>query len=346
MFVSGKNISHVNFWAAGQNTIVLNNQLIKTQEWTNAKPYLIIGTLTVDSSETLKIKEGTRIYLHKSASILVKGTLHVYGTHDKPVFFKGDRLDSDYDSIPGQWGTIQLLGNSGLHVIEYANIRNGTIGIQVGDYSKTNQVSLQLTNTVVSNMGYSCILAYSANINARNCVIANSKAIVCNLLNGGSYQFTHCTLANYGARYVMHDSYQPCLQLRNYYTFINANEKEETITADLQSADFRNSIIYGNTSNEIALNQKPDKAFNYLFQNCLIKTSVNITADSHFLNCIVNKTPAFIKPQEENFHLDTLSNAKDGGDPNIANEIPYDLDNNSRLNDKAPDIGAYERKEK
>ena len=46
------------------------------------------------------------------------------------------------------------------------------------------------------------------------------------------------------------------------------------------------------------------------------------------------------------FQLDTLSPAKDNGNPEIIVEYPfleYDLNGHSRSNDEAPDIGVFER---
>ena len=40
------------------------------------------------------------------------GTIKVNGTLGNPVTFRGDRLDSWYDSIPGQWDRIWLYPGS------------------------------------------------------------------------------------------------------------------------------------------------------------------------------------------------------------------------------------------
>ena len=48
---------------------------------------------------------------------------------------------------------------------------------------------------------------------------------------------------------------------------------------------------------------------------------------------------------DNNFELDTLSNAKDFGKAATAQFYPIDINGISRLNDLGPDVGAYERLE-
>ena len=43
------------------------------------------------------------------------------------------------------------------------------------------------------------------------------------------------------------------------------------------------------------------------------------------------------------YSLDTLSPAIDFGFPAHAIEVPFDFDGNNRLDDEAPDLGAFER---
>jgi hypothetical protein len=69
----------------------------------------------------------------------------------------------------------------------------------------------------------------------------------------------------------------------------------------------------------------------------------------HFDNVIFNEDPKFVNDYSRmnyDFQLDTLSPAKDKGNPEIITEYPfleYDFNGNSRSNDEAPDIGTYER---
>jgi hypothetical protein len=66
---------------------------------------VILGGIQVDTTATLTIQKGTRIYLHADAPFVVDGTLRVQGSsHDTDrVYFSGDRLDEPYKDFPGSW---------------------------------------------------------------------------------------------------------------------------------------------------------------------------------------------------------------------------------------------------
>jgi hypothetical protein len=64
--------------------------------------------------------------------------------------------------------------------------------------------------------------------------------------------------------------------------------------------------------------------------------------DMVFTNSLFNEDPLFKDSYEYDFALDSLSPALDIGDINIANLYPLDLNQNSRLSDKGPDLGALE----
>jgi hypothetical protein len=335
IFVSGNNIKKVKLIAFGQNTIHFRDQNIKTQEWTNSRPYLIYGTLTVDSGYKLTINEGVKVYLHQNAKLLVKGSIAVKGTLEHPVHFRSDRLEKDYDTIPGQWGGIIITGASDNHTMDYAVIRNATTGITFGDYKNDAIVKAEVKNTIIANMAYSAIISYQAKIAASNTVLANTGNTTC-FLYGGEARFIHCTFANYGARYIARTVDTKTLKLSNYI-------EQEQIPKDLISAEFINSIIYGSNQNEIQLLNKSGSQFRYNFENCLIHTS---EAQISGNNNIINKSPLFISTQKENFRIDSLSPAKNAGNITYGSQVPFDLVNNSRTSDTAPDMGAYERKEK
>ncbi len=59
----------------------------------------------------------------------VEGVIKVNGTLGNEVTFQGDRLDSWYKELPGQWDRIWLMPGSIDNEFNYAIIRNGNIGI-------------------------------------------------------------------------------------------------------------------------------------------------------------------------------------------------------------------------
>lgn len=340
IFVSGDQISNVKLIAVAQNVISFRNTSIQSQEWSNQKPYLVFGTLTLDASHILTIREGARVYFHKNAKMVINGTLNILGTHDHPVLFKSDRLEKDYDSIPGQWGGIELYGKEQRHLIDNAIIRNATTGLKIGNYKNSDIVKADITNAIISNMGYSALLSYQAELSLKNCIIANSANILCGIY-GGNYEFLHCTLANYGAKYVARSVSSKSLLVQNYIQVVTNDGNIEVIDKSLDKAYFANSIVYGNSSNEIILSGRNGESVNYTFENCLLNIS-NVYLGSGIINSITNETPKFKNPLKEDFSLDTLSPAKDKGKAEIGILVPFDLNNNSR-NVTIPDLGAIER---
>jgi len=349
VFELNGNIQDVNLIAFGQDFHLYNGGVLQTQHWQNDKPYLIYNSIMVDSLETLSIDPGCRIHFHKGSSLFVKGTLNVRGTMEQPVKFSGDRLESDYANIPGQWGATTTLEDEstyiygGLHflkgskdnTIDYAVIKNANKGIELDSLGASDNPMLVLSNSRIENMSLNCIDTRTSKLKATNCIFANSGSYSVALRLGGDYEFYHCTIANY---YSKNTRKEPSLILNNYYTY------GSTVYAyDLTKAYFGNCIIYGATGNEVSLDNVDATQFNYRFQNCLLKAkSALSTEDPAFLGSIFNKDPMFSDISENDFSIDSLSPAKNIGDRDIASQFPNDLNQYSRLEDEGPDLGALE----
>ena len=101
-------------------------------------------------------------------------------------------------------------------------------------------------------------------------------------------------------------------------------------------ASFVNCIVYGNLSSneEIYIGENTQAPFNYTFENCLTKSSLN---NDHFINCH-HGDPEFVSTSRNDYHLGVLSYAINRGKRDIG--VNYDLDGNPRVT--IPDIGAYE----
>ncbi|MBU2552846.1 MAG: hypothetical protein KKF98_00205, partial [Bacteroidetes bacterium] len=78
----------------------------------------------------------------------------------------------------------------------------------------------------------------------------------------------------------------------------------------------------------------------YFLSHTLVKTSLKMDDPAYFNAIIKNEDPLFFNVSANDYRLDTLSPAINKGDPAIALESPFDLLNNSRLNN--PDAGAYQ----
>jgi hypothetical protein len=205
------NSQDVDLIAFGQDFHLFNGAVIKSQHWTNDKPYLVYNNAVVDSLETLTIDPGCRVYFHNRSSLFVKGTLNVNGSFEEPVSFLGDRREEEYSNVPGQWGYYVEYDNGSMYVfgglhflvgsrdntIDYAIIRNANKGIQVDSLGASDNPVLTLTNTRIENMSLNCLDARTTFIKASNCIFANSGSYTVALRFGGDYEFNHCTIANY-----------------------------------------------------------------------------------------------------------------------------------------------------
>jgi hypothetical protein len=348
VFSVNGNIQDVKLVAFGQDVHLFNGEIIQSQHWTNDKPYLIFNYVIVDSLETLIIDPGCRIYFHKKSSLFVKGTLEVNGTFEEPVTFQGDRLEKIYSDVPSQWGYYVESGDGniyvygGIHflvgskdnVIDYAIIKNANKGIQADSLGMSGNPMLTLKNSRIENMSLYSLDARTTYIKASNCVFANSGSYSLALLFGGKYEFNHCTVANY---YGYETRTRPAVLLSNYFIYENV-----VYSYDLESAVFSNCIIYGNRNDEILLDNFGPGLFNFQFNQCLLRSNAYSVATNGFGTSTFNLEPRFTKINELNFMPDSLSPARNIGNVAVATLFPVDLNNNSRLSDAGPDLGALE----
>ncbi|HYJ38165.1 MAG TPA: hypothetical protein VEV87_06090, partial [Chitinophagaceae bacterium] len=71
----------VQLQAWGQNAIFLRSvKLSGNVVWTNDLPYVILGGLQVDTTATLTIQKGTKVFMHADAPLVIDGRLIVQGT--------------------------------------------------------------------------------------------------------------------------------------------------------------------------------------------------------------------------------------------------------------------------
>ncbi|KPK83660.1 MAG: hypothetical protein AMS27_12220 [Bacteroides sp. SM23_62_1] len=342
IFITNGNLQDVNLVAWGQDVHLINGEIIETETWINDKPYLVINSMLVDTSQVLTIEEGTRIHFHRNSRLYVAGTLIVNGTLDNPVTFQGDRLEYDYRDIPGQWDGLWLLPGSHDNRINYAVIKNGIIGIEADTLASFVIPTLELSNTKILNMSAVGIFGLGTTIKAYNCVIGNCGQFAVALLWGQSYEFYHCTIANYYGGWESTSRSNPAVGLNNYYEDIYGNIQVRPI----DKAFFGNCIIYGNRESEFEVDIYPDSELNYELDHCVTKIDpkkFDLSDQSRFREIYNFEDPKFISADGNDYQLDTLSSAKDRGLDDYATFFPLDLNGKSRVDDAGPDIGAYER---
>jgi hypothetical protein len=347
VFLSNGNVQDIDLVAWGQDVHMIGAAEIEgATSWIADKPYLIIDYLYVDSLASLNIDPGVKVYLHKDAIIFVDGTLRVNGTAEDPVSFLGDRLETFYEHIPGQWGLIYLSASSHNNLLNHAEIRNGTMGVLISASPESGMMpDLEITNTVINQMSSSGIYALNAAIRGSNLVVGDCGGSSLALNYGGDYSFTHCTFANYWPSGYSHRQL-PAVMLTDY--FGNYDEEGNLVITTggiFENASFRNSIIYGAHSMELLIDSWDDLQLNYLFDHCLTRIHPDSTTyleDPLITNIINNEDPLFDSVPVI-YALDTLSPAIDAGLPAHAVEFPFDLEGKNRLDDEAPDLGALER---
>ena len=279
VFMSNGNIQDVDLISYGQDITLINGQILENDTtWTALKPVLIYNSALVDTLATLTIQAGTKVYFHRGASLFIQGTIKVNGETSNRVLFTGDRLESYYEEIAGQWGSflqddygnttgifggIRLGPGSRYNEIYNADIKNAIIGLEVDSCVTPGIPTLIIKNSNIENSKIVGLYALGSHIDAENCVFANSGQYNVACIIGGEYSFIHCTLANYWTG----NRQTPQLILNNYYDY-GDNQRSYR---DLTNAYFANCIIYGSRDDEFALDLDVDAAANFRFENCLIK---------------------------------------------------------------------------
>ncbi len=352
VFETNGNIQDVKLVAWGQDVHLLNEATLESNTTFIAdKPYLVYDYLWVKPNVELNIMAGVKFYFHNNAHIVVQGTLDVNGESENPVTFEGDRREIFYRDKAGQWGGIWLYAGSKYNDIKWAEVRNSINGIIVDTCVTADAPTLKISNTKIENVSSIGLYARGSKIDADNCLFSNAGQISVALTIGGTYQFYHCTLANYWGQYIYRNG--PALLLNNYYVYSKVKDGPLFVEPrDLVQASFNNCIIYGTRDKEFDVDnsykgQVVNAAMIYNFDHCILKlpTDYDISDITKYTS-VTKSDPKFKDPWKLNFQLDTLSPAKDKGKVDYATMYPIDLRNISHFIDLVgPDLGAYERKE-
>ena len=361
IFEIGNNIQSVKLVAWGQDayfytpntygevingtdtTKIYYHQINSNQVWSNDKPHVIYGYVIIEPNAQLTINEGADIYFHQNSGMIVGnpfssisgGTLKVNGTLNNEVTFQGDRLDSWYENIPGQWDRIRFIPGSYDNEINYAIIKNGTTGIHADTVANSNP-TVTINNTIIKNMSSIGILGQGAKIVASNTVISECGQYTVACYIGGDYTFNHCTFANYW-NYSIRNT--PSILLNNYY--IDANDNVQI--RDLNNAYFGNCIIYGSLTTEFSFDKNENGIFNYYFDHSLLKIDPNInTNNANFTSIIKNEDPIFQDHLNNNLSLDENSPAIESGNFQITQNNNLFLDITGENRNDPPEMGAYQ----
>ncbi len=330
----------------GETISIRGSMLDGSTTFTNEKPYLIYGYIGVPKQATLTIDAGATLYFHKDAGIIVdkEATLIVNGEFENEVLFEDDRLEPDFEDVPGQWGTIWLREESKNNSINYAIIKNNILGILV-DLTGNSNPTLTIKNTQIYNTFSHGLLGRGAFIKGENVVIGNNGQSSLGCTIGGKYDFTHCTFANYWG------NQSPALAITNFIKFKDEENKDVVLIGDLIAANFTNCIIDGNSAIEFGLGKVDEALFKYTIKNCMLKfntTNAELLSDplydftntTVYQNIILNEDPHFKNTEENQLFIGQDSEAINKADSNGALQVPIDILTISRT--ATPDIGAYQ----
>jgi len=373
IFVTNGNEQNVKMVSFGQDVVLFSNEVIKTQTWTAEKPYLIYKNIALDSAEVLTIEPGTQIFVHNNASLLIYGRLDAKGTYTNPIVFTGARFDEWYEGAAGQWGTIYFDPMSKGNKLEYVTIKNANSGMQLGYPERKEGPSIEITNCMILNSASVAIIAYNATINCYNTVIADCGQSMFYITMGGEYNFYHLTGSNVSAYYPkMQKDHRyfgrskPSIIAANYlpwWEYDNFYKLEKIVLHNDLNLNFYNSIIYGNLKGEMTCYDTSASAFNFKFDHCILKNSVDsfecikdnkevylkYTDINQFNFLKLNKDPYFVNDSIMNgpfdFRLTENSPARDSADMQLILGIPQlqtDYAGNQRTADGKPDMGAFE----
>jgi len=349
-FMTNDNFQDVDLIAWGQDAVLVPNSITGNVSWTAEKPYLVISGARVERGSVLTINPGTHVYFHKGTGLFVRGKIIAEGSQSQPIVFQGDQLGDIYKNVSDQWSGVLLFSGSQDNVFNHVEIKNANIGLQVGTVESDGSASVVVANSKISNHAYAGIFALKSKMRIFNTLITNCGLYGAALLVGGEYEFYHTTIANYGGAFSSDVRSTASLMLSDH-VIVDNREESITYTGDLTKAYFANCIVAGDIpgGNEVELAKSGEALFNFRFDHCLLQLSdtFDISSAGHYHHIIKGADPRFKDPfREMNFELDSLSPAKDAGAPEFSLLFPFDLLNQSRTGDSAPDLGVYERIEK
>jgi len=329
-FLSGSVSRRVILEAWGQDITLVDGDVLSNTVWTEGKPYVINDALLIDTLVTLTLNPGTRVYTHHGASFTVAGTIHANGTPDRRIIFATDRLEKEYEDVPGRWSGLKFLSCSRGNVLNYTDIRNAEIAVEI-EGEAASVPDLTMNGAMLMHNSVASLAARHAEFFAVNSIFAHSGFSTVSLTEGGSYEFIHCTLNN---RWEYSHRTEPAL-------FISPGE------GVMPSVTVVNSVISGNLTGELLIDASAaDAAARFHADSSLIKVDT-MAADwysrSLFRNVITTPIPCFIDEGAWDFRPDSLSPLLDRAGRTEMAIWSVDIRNKPRPYDSGPDIGAFER---
>jgi len=329
--------------------------------WSAQRPHVIYGVVGVAPDCNLTIEAGCAVHVHAGGGIYVdRGVLEVNGELGQEVTFEGDRLEPEYDDIPGQWGIqvdtliqtefgvaqasilgggIWLYGSVG-STMRHAVLRNGTIGVQVDTTGNAGGAALNMENCIIHNMSGIGLLAQGAHIDGTNLLLYDCAQACAAFTVGGRYRFTHSTFANYwsdGTRST------PTVLINDHYEDASGNLQIRPLT----ESRFLNCVMWGNNAglqdfDELVVDLEGNDN-DLLIRGCAVEMD-DFGAADWIEESSLDEAPPFADVFNRDFHIISGNSQWNGlGIPAGFPFLSTDLDGLPRVVGSAPDKGCYER---
>lgn len=302
--------------------------------WNNNKAKIIYGDLSLAEGKSLTITEGTKVYFHKNANLKIgkNAQLIAQGDLGREVIFRGDRNDPRYDTLPLNWGGIQL-EQGALAQLNYTKIFGGTSGLIL------NHASATVDNTIIHTFQQYGILGINASLSAKNLVMSNCGESLLGIFKGGNYNLTHASLSNYW-------ELNGALPGRGIYA-TNEYKNGTTTEQGALNLSVKNSIVQTSRNNALFFKPTSGQTFSYFIENSLIKHDAAAAGfvfenNASVVNSLKNQDPLFENyyTQKLNLRPKTNSPAKGKGKISTAQYVPIDIARVNRTTN--PSMGAYQ----
>ncbi|MFZ2285554.1 MAG: hypothetical protein WAV93_01070 [Bacteroidales bacterium] len=329
-FVSGSYAGRVILEACGQDVLIVDEDINDDAVWLEGKPYVIKGSLLIDTLATLTLEPGTRVFFHHGASVTVAGSLHSSGTPEKRVLFASDRLEDVYSDVPGKWKGIRFLDCSRNNFLNFTDVRNGVMAVELAG-KESSVPDLILNGTRLMHNTVASLVAHNADVYAVNSVFAHSGFSTVSITEGGNFDFIYCTMES---RWEYAFRSQPVM-------FIGPGK------GSLPEVTVLNSVITGTLGSELAIDASAGEASaRFRADSSLIKVDTlrnSWYSTVLFRDVLTGPDPRFIDEIIYDFRPDTLSPMLDRAGSSEAVIWTGDIRNKPRVTGDGADIGAFER---
>lgn len=259
---------------------------IGSETWTDSLPHVVVGNVLVSEDCTLRLTAGAEVHFATNAMLIVDSAarLLVQGTAERPVLLTSLRHDGWYRFLPGQWQTVWFYNYSTGNMIDHAVIENATGGLRCYPGAQ-----LTVSNSMLRNISDCAIIGQGATVTGNNLLVYDCLAGFTALM-GGSYDFRHCTFANYWS-----------YNARKIETIVLSNQMLTSAGVEggaLTKADFVDCIIWGTRSSEVLLSEDERWSFNYRFMHSIVRGGE------------WDEDPLFTDPREDDYTLQEGSPAE------------------------------------